>query len=150
VSTLAAPLQGSVSLQFKTLSTPGGGASLKVGETWNDSWTFNPSCTGDRCTLATNAEFAPPGFAARPFTVNLTGGTDGAYTGSTRAYISFCGSVHVQDTVILSLSAKSGGVENGAWNSWGGTMDLNSPYVTVGSQYCPAQSWTFSLTGTNS
>jgi hypothetical protein len=137
-------------LQFKTLSTPGGGASLKVGETWNDSWTFNPSCTGDHCTLATHAEFAPPGFAARPFTVNLTGGTDGAYTGSTRAYISFCGSARVQDTVILRLSASSGGVDNGAWNSWGGTMDLNSPYVTVGSQYCPPQSWTFSLTGTNS
>jgi hypothetical protein len=149
VTTLSAPLQGAVPLEFKTLTTPGGGASLKVGETWSDSWTFNPSCTGDHCTLATDAAFAPPGFARRPFTVNLTGsGT--VYTGSTLAYISYCGSVHVQDTVILRLSANSGGVDNGAWNSWGGTMDLNSPYVTAGSQYCPAQSWTFALTGTNS
>jgi hypothetical protein len=147
VTTLSPPLQGSVSLEYKTLSTPGNGASLKVGQSWSDSWTFNPSCTANRCTLTTDAEFAPPSFKVHTFTVNLTG-TGNVYTGSTRAYISTCGSVNVKDTVTLRLAADSGGVNNGAWNSWAGTMELSSPYVTSGNEFCSPQSWTFSLTGT--
>jgi hypothetical protein len=147
VATLAPPLQGSVSLGFKTLSTPGSGASLKVGQTWSDSWTFSPSCTANRCTLATNAEFAPPGFAAHPFTVNLTG-VGAGYAGSTTASITMCGSVKVKDTVTVRIAPNTGGVDNGAWNSWRGTMELSSPYVTSGNGYCSTQAWTFSLTGT--
>ena len=46
VTTLAAPLQGGVPLQVKTLSTPGGGASLSVGQTWSDTWTFTLTWLG--------------------------------------------------------------------------------------------------------
>jgi len=147
VTTLSPPLQGSVSLRYKTLSTPGSGASLKVGQSWSDSWTFNPSCTANRCTLTADGEFAPPGFTVHQFTVNLTG-TGNVYTGSTRTAISTCGSVNVKDTVTLRIAANSGGVDSGAWSSWGGTMELNSPYVTSGNEFCSPQSWTFSLTGT--
>jgi len=147
VTTLSPPLQGSVSLRYKTLSTPGSGASLKVGQSWSDSWTFNPSCTANRCTLTADGEFAPPGFTVHQFTVNLTGAGN-VYTGSTRASISTCGSANVKDTVTLRIAANSGGVDSGAWSSWGGTMELNSPYVTSGSEFCSQQSWTFSLTGT--
>jgi Fibronectin type III domain len=147
VTTLSPPLQGSVSLRYKTVSTPGSGASLKAGETWSDSWTFNPSCTANRCTLTTDGDFGPPGFKAAPFTVKLTG-TGNAYTGSTTAPITMCGSVNVKNTVTVRIAASSGGVDNGAWNSWGGTMELSSPYATSGSEYCSPQSWTFSLTGT--
>lgn len=148
VTTLAAPLQGSAPLQVKTLSTPGGGASLRVGETWSDSWTFTPSCTANGCTLKTNGEWAPPSLKAVPFTVNLT--SSGAwYVGSTTAYISKCGSVNTRNTVTLRITADNGAVNKGAWNSWHGTWVVSSPYTTDGaSYYCPAQSWTFSLTGT--
>ena len=147
VTTLSPPLQGSVSLRYKTVSTPGSGASLKVGQTWGDSWTFNPSCTANRCTLTTDGDFGPPGFKAAPFTVKLTG-TGNAYVGSTTAPITMCGSVNVKNTVTVRIAASSGGVDNGAWNSWGGTMELSSPYATAGSEFCSPQSWTFSLTGT--
>lgn len=72
----------------------------------------------------------------------------GGAVGSTQTSISTCGSVNVKDTVTLHIAANSGGVDNGAWSSWGGTMELSSPYVTSGSEFCSPQSWTFSLTGT--
>ena len=147
VTTLAAPLQGSAPLQVKTLSTPGGGASLSVGETWSDSWTFTPSCTANGCTLKTNGEWAPPNLTTVPFTVNLT--SSGAwYVGSTTAYISKCGSVNERNTVTLRITADNGAVNKGAWSAWHGTWVVSSPYTTVGGGYCPTQSWTFSLTGT--
>ena len=72
VTTLSPLLQGNVPLRYKTLSTPGSGASLKVGQSWSDSWTFNPSCTANRCTLTADGDFTPPSFTAHQFTVNLT------------------------------------------------------------------------------
>lgn len=148
VSTLAPPLQGSVSLQVKTLTTPGGGASLHVGETWSDSWTVTPTCTARGCTLVVNGEWAPPSLKVVPFTVNLTS-SGASYAGSNTAYITKCGSVSVKNTVSLRLTADSGGVENGAWNTWHGSWVVSSPYTTENaSTYCPSQSWTFSLTGT--
>ena len=147
VTTLSPPLQGSVALRYKTLSTPGSGASLKVGESWADSWTFNPSCTANRCTLKTDGDFAPPGFKVESFTLTLTA-TGNAYAGSTTASITMCGSVNVKNTVTVRIAANSGGVDNGAWNSWGGTMELSSPYVSTGNQFCSPQSWQFSLTAT--
>jgi len=84
-----------------------------------------------------------------PFTVNLT--SSGAwYAGSTTAYISKCGSVNTRNTVTLRIAADNGAVDNGAWNSWHGTWVVSSPYTPDGSSYyCPAQSWTFALTGTS-
>jgi chitodextrinase len=148
VTTLAAPLQGSAPLQVKTLSTPGGGASLSVGERWSDSWTFTPSCTANGCTLKTNGEWAPPNLATVPFTVNLT--RSGAwYVGSSTAHITACRSVKTQDTVTLRITPDDGAVNKGAWNSWHGTWVVSAPYTTEsGGYYCPTQSWTMSLTGT--
>jgi hypothetical protein len=148
-TTLAAPLQGSAPLQIKTLSTPGGGASLKVGDRWTDTWTFTPSCTANGCTLKANGQWAPPNLTSVPFTVNLT--SSGAwYAGSTTAYISKCGSVNTRNTVTLRIAADNGAADNGAWNSWHGTWTVSSPYTPDGSSYyCPAQSWTFALTGTS-
>jgi len=148
-TTVAAPLQGGVPLQVKTLSTPGSGASLSVGETWSDSWTFTPVCTTNQCTLKTDAEWAPPNLKTVPFTVTLTS-SGGSYVGSNTAYITKCESVNVKNTVTVRITADNGAVDNGAWSSWHGTWVVSSPYVTAGGgYYCPAQSWTFSLTGTH-
>jgi hypothetical protein len=148
VTTLAAPLQGSAPLQVKTLSTPGRGASLGVGERWSDSWAFTPGCTANGCTLKMNGEWAPPNLRTVPFTVNLT--RSGAwYVGSSTARITTCGSVKTRNTVTLRITPDDGAVNMGAWNSWHGTWVVSSPYTTEGGgYYCPTQSWTFSLTGT--
>lgn len=148
VTTLAPPLDGDVPMQVKTVSTPGGGSSLKAGQAWSDSWTFTATCTAKGCTLKADAEFAPPDYGAQPFTVNLTS-SGAAYTGTTRADITKCGSVNVHNTVTVRIAAKKGAVDNGAWKSWAGSMLLSSPYVDAGDgTYCPAQSWNFSLSGT--
>lgn len=148
-TTLTPPLQGSVPVHFTTLSTPGSGASLSVGQKWNDTWTFSSACTANRCTLTTHAEFAAPGFAAQPFTMTLSSSGSG-YAGSTRADITKCGSINVKNTVTLSVTPDKGAVQNGGWNAWSGTMVLNSPYVTASSTtFCPAQSWHFAVTGTH-
>jgi Fibronectin type III domain len=145
--TLAAPLNGGWPLRFTTLSIPAGSTGLKVGQTWPDSWTFTPSCTATQCTLTTDAAFGPPGLNREPFTVNLTG-SDGAYSGSTKADLTTCASVNVKDTVTVRIAAKNGAVSNGAWQSWGGTMDISQPYVTAGNQFCSPSAWTFALSAT--
>jgi hypothetical protein len=148
-ATLALPLQGDVPVHFTTLSTPGSGASLSVGQKWSDTWTFSSNCTGNRCVLTTHAEFAAPGFAAQPFTMTLTSSGSG-YAGSTKAEITKCGSIDVKNAVTLSITPNRGTVQNGGWNAWSGTMVLSSPYVTASATtFCPVQSWDFSVTGTN-
>jgi chitodextrinase len=150
LSTLAVPLEGSVPVELKTVSTPGSGASLHIGQKWSDSWNFSSACTASRCTLTADAEFAAPGFSVQPFTVRLNSSGSG-YSGTTRAKITQCQSIDVQNTVSLSISPDHGAVDNGGWNSWRGTMVLTSPYVTAsGGYYCPAQSWDFAVTGTHS
>jgi hypothetical protein len=141
---LSFPLSGSVPLTVDTLSTPGGGASLSVGEHWNDTWQFSDSCTSS-CTLTNDGEFAAPNVAAKSFTMTMHSSGNG-YSGSTRAAIAECGSVHVTDTVSISMTPR-GATTNGAWSTWAGTMRLTSPYTTSGSSYCPTQSWTFRLSG---
>ncbi len=148
LSTLSVPLEGSVPLVFKTVSTPGAGASLHVGEKWNDSWNFTSACSSTNCTLTASAEFAPPNLGVRPFTVKLTSSGSG-YAGTTKAKLTQCKSIHVENTVSLRISPAQ--VDNGGWTSWKGTMVLTEPYVTAsGGYYCPAQSWNFDLSGTSS
>ncbi len=149
VTTMAPPLNGDVTVHVKTLSTPGGGASLKVGQTWTESWTFTATCTAKGCTLKANAQFGPPDYTAHSFTVNLTS-SGAAYTGSAKADITTCGSVNLHNTVTVRIAANKGAVDNGAWKSWAGTMLLSAPYTDIGGgTYCPTQSWNFALSGTN-
>jgi Fibronectin type III domain len=150
LSTLAVPLEGSIPIVFKTVSTPGTGASLHVGQKWNDTWNFTSACTSTKCTLTADAEFAPPGLTPQPFTVTLNG-SGSRYSGTTKAEITQCQSINVHNTVSLTISPDHGGVTNGGWTSWTGTMVLTSPYVTAsGGYFCPSQNWNFAITGTHS
>jgi hypothetical protein len=147
VATLTQPLQGPVPVKLKTTSTPGGGASLKVGQSWSDSWSFSSACTGNQCTLTATAEFAIPGFSVTPWTMTLVT-SDGGYYGSTRADVTECSKTNVDNSITMRINADNGAVRNGAWNSWNGTLTLSSPYTTVGGgYYCPSQSWQFAVTG---
>jgi hypothetical protein len=146
--TLSAPLSGSVPLTWKVLTTPGGIAWGKVGQTWTDTWQFTATCTAATCTLTDSGEFAPPGLAVKPFSVKLTPSGSG-YSGTTTAQVTSCQGVSVHNAITLSITP--GAVSSGAFTTWTGNMSLSSPYVTANSTYyCPAQSWTFSLSGSGS
>ena len=148
-TTLAVPLQGDVPVHVVTTSTPGSGASLSVGQKWDDTWKFSSDCTVNKCTLTTNAEFAAPGFTAQPFTMTLTSSGSG-YAGTTKADVTKCGSINVHNTVTLRITPDKGAVHTGGWNAWSGTMVLSSPYVmATGTTFCPVQSWAFDVTGTH-
>jgi hypothetical protein len=148
-TTTAAPLSGSVPVHVNTTSVPGGGASLSVGDKWDDTWRFTPTCTTTNCMMSTSAEFAPKGFSPEPFTVKLTG-SGNSYHGSTTAKITRCGSVNVTNSITLSVTAKQGAVSNGGWTAWSGTMTLSAPYIQPDStHFCSAESWTFAVTGSH-
>jgi Fibronectin type III domain len=150
LATLDPPLQGDVPIQVKVLSTPGASASLSPGQKWSDTWAFTPDCTAGGCTLKTDGEWAPPNYTAVPFTVTLA--PSGAwYAGIGKAPIASCGSVTTTDTVSLRIAADNGAVDNGAWNSWHGTLAITMPYTDAGGgNYCAAQAWNVSVTGTSS
>jgi hypothetical protein len=144
------PLQGSVPVQFKTVSVPGGSTGINNGEHWGDTWQFDPHCTASRCTMSDSAEFGPPNLGSRTFTVNLSP-SGGGYSGSTTAKLTNCDGTGVTNTITVSIAANSGGVSHGGWTAWHGTMQVSSPYIQVnGTFYCPQQSWQFNLSGTGS
>jgi hypothetical protein len=146
-TTTAAPLSGSVPVHVKTTSVPGGGASLKVGDSWDDNWQFSPACSATSCQMTVSAEFAPQGFAPKPFKVKLTG--NGSYSGTTTAQVTHCGSVNVHNTITLNLSPR--GTSNGGWTAWAGSWVLSAPYIQPdATHFCPSQSWQFNVTGTHS
>jgi hypothetical protein len=142
---LEPPLTGQVPVKLNTTSTPGGGSSLKVGDHWGDEWTFGPQCAGTTCHLTTQADLAAPGFSVKGFTIDLKG-SGNRYTGTTTAQISTCSSVNVNNTITLTIAANSGGIQNGAWTTWSGTLQVSSPYTVEGDMYCPTQSWQFNVT----
>jgi hypothetical protein len=147
---LSPPLQGSVPLQFKTVSIPSGSSGITNGEHWSDTWQFSPTCSGSSCTMVDNGEFAPPNLGSKTFTVKLSP-SGGGYSGSGTAKVTNCGGTAVTNTITLSLAPNSGGVAHGGWNAWHGTMQLSSPYIQVSStNYCPQQSWQFNLSGSGS
>jgi hypothetical protein len=145
------PLEGSVPVDFTTVSVPSGSSGLSDGQHWTDAWQFTASCSASRCTMTDSGEFGPPAAGDRTFTVKLSP-SGGRYSGSTSAKLTKCGSTtFVTDTVTLSLAPNSGGVSHGGWTAWRGTMAVSSPYVQVNSStYCAQGSWQFTLTGTSS
>jgi len=143
------PLDGSVPVNFTTVSVPSGSTGLSDGQHWTDAWQFTASCSASRCTMTDGGEFGPPGAGDRTFTVKLSP-SGGRYSGSTSAQLTKCGSTSfVTDTVTLSLAPSSGGVSHGGWTAWRGIMAVSSPYVQVNSStYCAQGSWQFTVSGT--
>src|SRR5262249_10532330 len=128
---LEPPLNGQVPVKLNTVATPGGSSSLKVGDNWGDEWTFGPHCSGTTCHLTTHADLAAPGFSVKEFAVDLHG-SGNRYTGTTTAQISTCASVNVTNTITLTIAANNGGIRNGAWTAWTGSLQVSSPYTVSG------------------
>jgi hypothetical protein len=141
-----APLQGTWPVELRTTKVPGSGASGEVGDTWSDTWTFTPKCVGSKCDVTLKGSVGGPGYKDVPFTVTLKR-SGNVYTGSTKAKVTVCRTVRSLDTLTLRLTGTSDPV-TGLWSAWKGTFVLGSPYTNAGDgYYCPAQSWTFALTG---
>ncbi|MCW2929804.1 MAG: chitinase [Actinomycetia bacterium] len=145
------PLDGSVPVNFTTVSVPSESTGLSDGEHWTDDWQLTASCSASRCTLTDSGDFGPPSAGDRTFTVKLSP-SGGRYSGSTTAKLTKCGgTTFVTDTVTLSLAVNSGAVSHGGWTAWRGTMAVSSPYIQVNSStYCAQGNWQFTLTGTGS
>lgn len=159
------PLNSDYAMSYDNTSSPGG--TMTVGTYWTDDWTFSPSCSRNTCEEGLQANFDPPATTATPFTVTLKP-SGGHYAGTTHDEIFACSGGTstdpflqggaANDTVNVDIAPvhTSGGV----WTSFTGTVLVTAPYaiasnpsgiagspISGGIEYCPAQSWTFSVSG---
>jgi hypothetical protein len=146
-TTLAPPLNGSVPVSVTVTSVPGGSTGPSSGEVKSYQWTFTPNCTETGCSIGTDGYLPSYTTHYTEFSGTLTGsGT--SYSATIKGQFSQCSTVKNTDTLTLHVTASKGGVNNGAWLGWTGTVVLSAPYTSVSStSYCPAQSWNFSLSG---
>jgi hypothetical protein len=144
---LSMPLSGDVPVSRKVTSILPQSQGLTVGETWTDSWSFSGSCQVATCTLTDKGSVIS---TVGQFTAKLTPAHGGYEGQATHVQFSHCGGVDSYVTVILKIYPDSGGVSNGAWTSWHGTMTLTYPGQTVGDGSCDGGDWVVALTGTGS
>ncbi len=138
----AGRLTGWWTVDIKVVQTTGG--NLKVGGTETDTWQFTPKCTTGACSVMVSG-----GLYAETFKMTLTR-AGAVYTGTTKTHISHCDQTTVVDAVTLRITIRKADMNSQAWtaSSWVGTMKIDSPYTSLGSNsYCPAHSLTTSLTG---
>jgi hypothetical protein len=97
------PLDGDQQVSVRVLSAPGGDASPSVGDHWDETWTFTPSCSGTACSMSVSLT---EGSSYEPwnFTVPLRG-SGSRYSGTTSATDSMCGRVPVTNTITLTIAA---------------------------------------------
>ena len=144
---LSKPLSGAVPVHLKVTKILSGSKGLTVGQTWSDDWSFSANCPATSCTLTDKGSLISD---VAPFTVKLKP-VNGIYTGqATHVQFSHCGGVNSYETVIVRIAPNRGGVSNGAWTAWHGTMTLSYPGQTVGNGFCSAGDWDLTLTGTGS
>jgi Fibronectin type III domain len=144
---LSRPLSGTVPVSLKVTTILPQSTGLTVGETWTDNWNFSARCQAASCTLTGKGSLVS---TVGQFTATLTP-VNGGYQGqAAHAQFSHCDGVNSYETVILRIYADSGGVSNGAWTSWHGTMTLAYPGQSVDGGSCAGGDWGIALTGTGS
>ncbi len=141
------PLSGSVPLTVKVTKIIAGSTGTNVGETWPDTWNFSATCQTASCTLTDKGDLIS---GVGNFTAKLTP-SDGGYQGqAAHVQFSHCAGTNSYNTATVQIYPDTGGVTNGSWNSWHGTLTLAYPGQTVGDLYCSAGDYVFALTGTGS
>jgi Fibronectin type III domain len=144
---LSVPLNGSVPVNLKVTQILAGSTGLAVGDTWTDYWNFTASCQAASCTLTDKGSLQ--GTVAQ-FTAKLTPANGGFEGQASHVQFAHCGSAPSYETFIVRMYPDSGGVSNGAWTSWHGTLTLAATTQYVGSDYCAGGNWVMALTGTGS
>lgn len=145
----SARLAGSWPVDVKAVRAPGGG-SVKAGTTWTTTWQFAPKCKTGPCAVVVAGDPMGSGFTSHSFKATLTrhGAT---YTGTTKAHITHCSNTPTTNTITLTIRLKGAAMDGTSWaaDSWAGTMVMASPYKSVGRYYCPAQSVSTTISGSN-
>lgn len=155
-TTLSPPLTSWAQVQITLTSAPTGSTGPSLGVVSIVAWTFYPTCRLNNCRMRVKA-LIPSTFSAstpsnsRPyflFNAELTGSTDGRYSGSVKGTYTSCEGTRATDTITVHIAPKPGWIDpGGGWLSWTGDVVLASPYTSFSGGYCPAQSWKFSLLG---
>lgn len=140
---LSVPLSGSVPLNLKVTAILPQSHGLTVGETWTDDWSFSASCQAATCTITDKGSLIS---TVGPFTATLTPANGGYQGQATHMQFSHCGGVDSYETVVLKIYPDSGGVTNGAWTSWHGTMTLVYPGQSESGGACAGGDWALDLT----
>jgi len=144
---LSVPLSGSVPVTLKVTRILPGSTGITVGETLPDNWTFSASCQAATCTL-TDKESLISNLSQ--FTAKLTPANGGYQGQATHVQFSHCGGVDSYNTFIVRIYPDSGGVSDGAWTSWHGTLTIVTPDQSVAAGTCAGGDWDLTLTGTGS
>jgi chitodextrinase len=141
----AARLQGSWGVRMKVVNA--GGGSLSLGATLFSTWLFQPQCASGACNTRLGGDIGGDGYISHYFRMMLA--KNGAvYTGTTQAHVTHCGGQNVRNTVTARIRVRQGSTNGADWvaSRWNGTVTVSSPYTAVsGNRYCPAQSFTLSL-----
>jgi hypothetical protein len=153
-STLSPPLKSDEQVQIKLMRAPAGSTGPPLGVVSIVAWSFHPSCRRYYCWMRVEA-WLPAHFRAStpsasrryfPFRVKLTGSTRRGYSGRVKGKYSRCGRTLVTNTITMHMAPKRGWIApGGGWLGWRGHVVVAAPYTSLGSGYCPAQSWKFSL-----
>lgn len=144
----SARLAGSWPVNVKAVRTPGG--SVKAGSTWTTTWEFVPKCKTGPCAVVVAGD--PMGSNFTPHSFKATLARNGTlYTGTTKAHITHCRNTSTTNTITLTIRLKGAAMDGKSWaaDSWAGTMVMASPYSSVGRYYCPAQSVSTTISGSN-
>jgi hypothetical protein len=149
--TIAPPLANSFPGRFDYASVAGGGwTGTPLGYTWTDQVYARTSCHAASCEMTITLSLTPPGGYGyqRVDVTTHPSGSGGAYTGSAKATVTYCGtpSALTPETDAFTLTmAPRGPVRNGAWGAWTGTVVLNAPPLTVAAGSCAAGTWTIAI-----
>jgi len=144
---LSQPLSGSVPVNLKVTAILPQSTGITVGQSWTDNWNFTANCQAATCTLTDKGSLIS---TIGQFTAKLTPANGGYQGQATHVQFSHCGGVNSYETFILRIYPDSGGVSDGAWTSWHGTMTLAYPGQSVGGGSCAGGDWNLALTGTGS
>lgn len=149
-SATQARLAGDFDVSIKVTAS---GGNVGSGQSWTDSWTFNPKCASGPCAVIAYGDVSPSGFTSHTFKIGLNREPGGVYAGAGRAHITHCGPegqrVSITDVVNVRLTVKTGFMDGSTWavDTFTGSMRIDSPYTTVGSYFCPAQSMNTTISG---
>jgi hypothetical protein len=134
-------------VHLKFTQIPSGSSGATVGQTLTNEWRFTANCPATSCTLTDKGSVSG---TVGQFTAKLTPANGGYQGQAANVQFSHCGGVNSYGTVVLKLYPDGGGVSNGAWTSWHGTMTITEPTQTVSDGYCDASEWDMALTGNGS
>jgi Fibronectin type III domain len=146
---MSPPLDNGVQVQVTPTAIPSGATGATVGKDFSSSWSFDPICQVEACTMTVQAEIPTYQGKYYPFDISMVGNGGTGYTGSlTKSNLLKCSTVGVSGTIKITITPDKGQISNGAWGGFTGTVVLSTPYTSVGGgYYCPAGDWDFSVSG---